>query len=108
MAGIKKENRKRRQKKYFRRHKRSMFMISMVIVMLIVVVSVSGLSLNAKEKEYRAQVAELEAQIDAEKKRSEEIDALEDYVGTDEYIEAVAKEKLGLVYENETLFKSQN
>jgi len=108
MAGIKKENRKRRQKKYVRRHKRSMFLISMVIVMLVIVVSVSGYSLNAKNKQYLAQETELQAKIDAEKKRSQEVDELGDYVGTDGYIEAVAKEKLGLVYENETLFKSAN
>ena len=35
------------------------------------------------------------------------IDALKEYVGTDEYIESVAKEKLGLVHENEILFKEQ-
>jgi len=108
MAGIKKENRKRRQKINVRRHKRSMLLISMIIVMLITVVSVSGYSLNAKDKAYRAQEAELVAQIEAEQKRSEEINQLKEYVGTDEYIEAVAKEKLGLVYENEILFKSQN
>ena len=35
------------------------------------------------------------------------VDALKEYVGTDEYIESVAKEKLGLVHENEILFKEQ-
>jgi len=108
MAGIKKENRKRKQKKYARRHKRSMFLISMVIVMLVFVISVNGYSLRSKDKQYRMQEVELQAQIDAELQRSEEIDELSDYVATDKYIEAVAKEKLGLVYENETLFKSQD
>ena len=35
------------------------------------------------------------------------IDELEEYVGTDEYIEDIAKEKLGLVYPNEILFEAE-
>ena len=38
----------------------------------------------------------------------EEIDKLKEYVGTDEYIEDVAKEKLGLIKQNEILFKAAN
>ena len=34
-------------------------------------------------------------------------DKLKKYVGTDEYIEEVAREKLGLVKENEILFRAQ-
>lgn len=53
------------------------------------------------------QEEELQTQIDAEKERSEEINKLKKYVGTDEYIEEVAREKLGLVKENEILFRAQ-
>ena len=63
--------------------------------------------LVCKNKEYMAQEAELEAQIEAEANRAEEIDELEKYVGTDEYVEDVAKEKLGLVYPNEILFEAE-
>lgn len=107
MAGIKTEKSRRRQKKSVQRHKRSMALVSAVIFMLVGVITVSGLSLYKKQKQYLAQEQELLAQIEQEKERAKEIDELEDYVGTDEYIEAVAKEKLGLVHKNETLFKSQ-
>ena len=56
---------------------------------------------------YKVQEEELKTQIDAEKERSEEINKLKKYVGTDEYIEEVAREKLGLVKENEILFRAQ-
>ena len=56
---------------------------------------------------YKVQEEELQTQIDAEKERSEEINKLKKYVGTDEYIEEVAREKLGLVKENEILFRAQ-
>ena len=55
----------------------------------------------------KEQEEELQTQIDAEKERSEEINKLKKYVGTDEYIEEVAREKLGLVKEIEILFRAQ-
>ena len=88
-------------------HKRSMLGISAVIMLLVMVVSVSSISLQARNKEYIAQEKELEASIREEKDRAEEISELEDYVGTDEYIEQTAKDKLGLVHENEIIFKAR-
>ncbi|HIZ60813.1 MAG TPA: septum formation initiator family protein, partial [Candidatus Dorea faecipullorum] len=81
--------------------------ISAVIMLLVMVVSVSSISLQARNKEYIAQEKELEASIQEEKDRAEEISELEDYVGTDEYIEQTAKDKLGLVHENEIIFKAR-
>ena len=63
--------------------------------------------LRAENAELKTQIAELESQIDEEKSRSKQIDKLEEYVGTDEYIEDVAKDKLGLIHENEIIFRAQ-
>ena len=38
--------------------------------------------------------------------RAEEIEALEAYTKTKKYVEDVAKDKLGLVYEDEVIFKA--
>lgn len=107
MSSIKKKSRKRRQRRRMQTHKMSILAISAVIILLIVVVSVNGMTLRAKEKAYEAQEVELQKQIDEEKARATEIDDLEEYVGTDEYVEEVAKEKLGLVYKNEIIFKAK-
>ncbi|BDZ78778.1 septum formation initiator family protein [Claveliimonas bilis] len=107
MSGIKQKNRVRQQRKRVQQHKRSMLGISAVIMLLVMVVSVSSISLQARNKEYIAQEKELEASIQEEKDRAEEISELEDYVGTDEYIEQTAKDKLGLVHENEIIFKAR-
>lgn len=90
-----------------RRHKRSVLAISAVILLLAAVVSVDSVTLRAKEKSYQAQEMELQQRIEEEKARSEEISELEKYVGTDEYVEQVAREKLGLVYEGEIIFKGE-
>ena len=107
MSGIKQKNRVRQQRKRVQQHKRSMLGISAVIMLLVMVVSVSSISLQARNKEYIAQEKELEASIQEEKDRAEEISELEDYVGTEEYIEQTAKDKLGLVHENEIIFKAR-
>ena len=104
MAG--KKNIKRRSGNV-RKNRRSVLAISSVILVLGMVVLFCEISLKEKNDAYRVKEAELQAQIEEEQERSEEIDALKEYVGTDEYIESVAKEKLGLIHENEILFKAQ-
>ncbi|MFR8351805.1 MAG: FtsB family cell division protein [Blautia obeum] len=54
---------------------------------------------------YDAKAATLQQQIEDEQTRTEEIDKLKKYMETDEYAEEVAREKLGLVKDNETVFK---
>lgn len=107
MDGIKQKSRRNRQKRRVRKHKRSMLGISFVIVLMMTVVAVNSVSLRAKEKDYQAQMAELQTQIDEEKDRTKEIDQLEKYVGTDEYVEEIAKDKLRMVHENEIIFKPE-
>ena len=106
-GSIKKKGRRARQKRHFRQHRKSMLAVSFVILLLVIVVSVGGVTLRAKEKAYEAQEAELEQQIAEEKARAAEIDELEEYVGTDAYVEEVAKDKLGLVNENEIIFRAK-
>ena len=84
-----------------------MLAVSAVVLLLFVVISVNSVSLKAKEEHYQAQEQELEEQIREEKARTKEIEELSEYVGTDEYVEDVAKEKLGLIHENETIFKAE-
>lgn len=107
MKSVERKQKRRAPKNRLRNHKRSVLAISAIIVMLSVVVFAGGMNLRARNEAYIAQEVELQAMIDAEKERSLEIDELKEYVGTDEYIESVAKEKLGLAYENEILFRAE-
>jgi len=104
---------KKRKEYYMRKriraiqHKISVIAISCVIVMLAAVLAVGSVSLHKKNENYKVQEAKLEAQLQDEQARAEEIAELEEYVGTDTYVEDVAKEKLGLIYPNEILFKAE-
>ncbi len=80
---------------------------SIVVLILVTVVSVKSISLMNKSREYKAKEAALEAQIAQEEERTEEIAEFERYTETRKYIEDTAKEKLGLVYPGEIIFKNE-
>lgn len=107
MKQMKKMGHRRRLRRSMRGHRQSVMAILAVLILLVAVVSVNAMTLRAKEKSYQVQEMELAEQIEEEKARAKEIDELEKYVSTDEYVEEVAKDKLGLVYENEIIFKAE-
>jgi len=107
MKNDRKKRQKNRRRKNIGPYRGSMAAVILVLLLLGVVVAVNGRTLREKEKYYQAQEAELEKQLEEEKERAAEIDDLEEYVGTDAYVEEVAKDKLGLVNENEIIFKAK-
>lgn len=94
--------RKRQQNKF------SMVLVSLVVLMITVVVAVDGIELQRKIDEQTAKEQELLAQKEAEVVRAAEIEEYRKYTQTKGYIEEVAKEKFGLVYPGEILFKEEN
>lgn len=98
---------KMRRRKNLSRHIGS-FAIVGVVVLLLIFVSVATLTLRVSNAEKQARISELESQIEEEEKRSEEIEDYGKYVQTKKYAEEVAKDKLGLVYEDEIIFKAED
>lgn len=94
--------RKRRQNRF------GMFLVYIVVVMLLIVVAFNSVELMAKKEAYRQREQALEEQIAAEEERAREIEEFEKYTHTKKYVEEVARDKLGLVYEGEILFKNEN
>lgn len=93
--------RKRRQNRF------GMFLVSIAVVMLLVVVTFSGFKLQKKLEVYQQKELALQEQIEAEEERAKKIEEYEKYTQTKKYIEEVARDKLGLVYEGEILFKDE-
>lgn len=52
-------------------------------------------------------IQELESEIEAEKERTETLDMYAKYVNTKQFVELMARNKLGLVYPNEIIFKDE-
>lgn len=94
--------RKRRQNKF------GMFLVFLAVIMLVIVVAVRSIEMRKTLANNRQREAELEEQIAAEEKRTEEIEEMEKYSETLGYTEDVAKEKLGLINEGEIIFKDES
>lgn len=99
----------RRRAAYRRRHQNrfSMFLVTLVVVMILVVVAVKSVDLHQKIDAKKQEAQLLESQIEAEMARSLEIEEFGKEVQTKGYIEKIAREMLGLVYEGEIMFKQE-
>lgn len=97
--------RKQRRK---RRSKGGVIAISLVVMMLFAVIAYKSVELREKNQAYIEREENLRKQLADEEARREELEEYEKYVQTKKYVEEVAREKLGLVYENEIIFKPEN
>ena len=90
-----------------RSNRRGMVAIAAVVMVLLLSLLVQSQNLSAQNEKYEPRKAELEQQKRDEELRAEEITKLKDYVNSPEYIEMVARDKLGLVYSDEILFVAE-
>jgi len=84
--------------------------VHLVIFALLVLIGVAAfgtMNLQAKSDANEKRKQEIMEQIREEELRAEEIKDLEKEMQTKKYVEEVAKERLGLVYEDEILFKAK-
>lgn len=81
--------------------------IACIVILLLVVMSVQIVKLYRKDQGYMARETELTEQLEEETKRSDQLKDYEEYTKSQEYVEDTAKSKLGLVYDNETIFKEK-
>lgn len=89
-----------------RQNRLGMICVTIVVAMLLVVMMFKSYELKGRYADYVKEEEALQAQIDAENERTKELEEYEKYTKTDKFVEEYAKEKLGLVYENEILFRS--
>jgi cell division protein FtsB len=76
--------------------------------MLLVVALFNGRQQKAKLAAYQEKEQTLTQQIEEEQERTEEIEELKKYTQTKKYVEEVAREKLGLVYEDEIIIQTED
>ncbi len=94
-----------RKKKPSNSNRVGMYSIAVIVMVLLVGLLVQSQSLRAKNAEYATQIADLEQEIQDEEVRAEEIKDLAEYLNSDEYVEKLAREKLGLVYEDDVIYR---
>lgn len=98
---------RKRKKSRRKDNLKGMMGICAVVAVLLISLSVQSSSIKQKNAGYAKQEEQLKKQIAAEEERTKEIQDMEEYMQTDEYVAEVARDKLGLVYDDETIFKPE-
>mgnify|MGYP001701819950 CR=1 FL=1 len=96
----------RKKKKDNLNNRMALVGVTMVVLSLAAAVHIKGIDL--KDRSYSIREENLEAQVAKEEERAKQLEEYRVYVQTKQYIEKVAKEKLGLVNRNEILLKPSN
>ena len=81
--------------------------IAVIALVLLGSLMVQSKGLQQRLDYYNSKAATLEKSIDSEKERTKDIEAQKEYMKTDEYLEEAAREKLGLVKDNEIVFQEE-
>ena len=84
-----------------------MVAIAAVVMVLLVGLLVQSQKFSAQNVKYAEKKANLEQQIKDEEMRADDIENMKNYIDSPEYIEKIARDKLGLVYKDEILFKAE-
>ncbi len=106
-SNVKKRRVVSRRKNKGMSHAASKKLIGGIIVVFVLFIGTACLTLMSENATKREQEAELMQKLKEEQQRVEEISAYKEYTNTDEYVEKVAKEKLGLVYPQEIILKPE-
>ena len=101
-----KKSKRKKSKKRITNNYLGMAVISVVVLLLLGGLAMKSHSLRNRIAYYDAQ-AELKQQISDEKERTKEIDKRTEYMQTDEYAAEVARDRLGLVKDNEIVFEEE-
>lgn len=95
-----------KRKRSTRRQSRiASLMIIAAVIMVCIVSTVVVSDLQNKSRQLAAEEQVLQQKIDQARQKSENLVALQQYMQTNQYIEDVAKEKLGMVYPDEIVIR---
>ena len=87
--------------------KNGLKIIAVAVLVLFGVITYSGIELQAEKRALEIRKSELEAALQTEQERSEELEDQRAYMQTVRYIEEIARKVLGLVYPDETILRPE-
>lgn len=99
---------KNKMKNNRRERRTGVFMITGVVLILCFILTYNSFDMKASLREKSAEIEELQAQVDEQEQLKEELAKESEYINSDDYIEQIARDKLGLVNDNEIVFKKQD
>lgn len=81
--------------------------IGIILILFVAVMSVQIHKVYQKDQEKIAQEAELKELLQQELDRKEELEEYQEYIESQEYIEDMAESKLGLLYDDQIIFRKE-
>lgn len=97
----------KKRKKRMNQNGIAMLSITFVVGVLFIAMMTMSLNLQHQISDCKTEMKEVQSQIDEENERTKEIDETKERMDTDDYVAEVAREKLGLVKDNEIVFKEE-
>lgn len=99
----------RKEKLQGRRPSNKLVGLAVIVMVAALVLAINAGSRETKAKNDRdsAKIEQLENEIEQEKQRSEQLEEYAKYVNTKQFVEEVARDKLGLIYPDEKVFKNE-
>ncbi len=88
-------------------NKSSMWIVGLLVFFLAVVLFIQSSALKEELEKEQLYLEELKEQLALEEQEAIDLIEFDKYTQTKKYAEEVAKEKLGMVYEGEILFKEE-
>ncbi len=92
-------------------NKRSNRLVGVIICVLVIAICLvfytRSNELKAQNETTNDKIEQLEAEIAEEEERARKLDEYSKYVNTKQYVEDMAREKLGLIYPGELIFKAE-
>lgn len=89
-----------------RKNRTGLYLVMLVVGIFLSTLIVQGIQLKASCEDLRQQQSQLLDKKEELTEEQQEIKERTKYMKTDQYIEDVAREKFGLVYDNEIIFKA--
>ena len=84
--------------------KRKIKLTALILFIAVLILLINGIKLQPQITQNYDKISELKSKIEYEEQRAEEVDALKENVDSYEYIEKIAREKLGMIRKDEIVF----
>jgi len=82
--------------------------IGIILIVFVAVMTVQINKVYQKDQEKIAEEQELREQLQYELDRQEELKEYQEYIKSSEYVEDIAESKLGLLYEDQIIFRESD
>ncbi|MBR3762354.1 MAG: septum formation initiator family protein [Lachnospiraceae bacterium] len=89
-------------------NKTSIYIVLFTLILFAAVLFVNCNSLNEKRQKLQTEEAQYQELLEKEQQETLDLQELEKSTQTKKYYEQIAKERLGMVYEDEIIFKEKD